>query len=40
MDTIYELKDEWGQLYIYKDKIVIERKGFKAFYVLFRLKSK
>ena len=31
MDTIYELKDDWGQLYIYKDKIVIERKGFKAF---------
>ena len=31
MDTIYELKDDWGQLYIYEDKIVIERKGFKAF---------
>lgn len=31
MKPIFELKENFGQLYIYDDKIVIERKGFRAF---------
>ena len=31
MKAIYELIDQWGQLYVYEDKIVIERKGVSAF---------
>ena len=33
MNVLYELKDDWGQLYVYEDKVVIERKGFKAFLI-------
>lgn len=31
MDVLFELKEDYGQIYVYEDKIVIERKGFKAF---------
>ena len=31
MNAIYKLIDQWGQLYVYEDKIVIERKGISAF---------
>ena len=31
MKAIYELIDQWGQLYVYEDRIVIERKGVSAF---------
>ena len=31
MNAIYELIDQWGQLYVYEDRIVIERKGISAF---------
>ena len=30
--VLYELIDRWGQLYVYDDKIVIERKGGNAFW--------
>ena len=29
----FELKDRWGQLYVYDDKIVIERKGLLAHHI-------
>lgn len=31
MNAIFELKDDWGQVFVYEDKVVIERKGIKAF---------
>lgn len=31
MKPIFEFKGNFGQLYIYDDKIVIERKGFRSF---------
>ena len=31
MNAIFELKDQWGQLYVYENKIVITRKGVSAF---------
>ena len=31
MGILFELKEDFGQLYVYEDKVVIERKGFKAF---------
>ncbi len=39
MKPIFELKGTFGQLYIYNDKIVIERKGFKSF-ILYGMKSR
>ena len=31
MNALFELKDQWGQLYVYENKIVITRKGVSAF---------
>lgn len=30
MDKLFELHDDFGQLYVYEDRVVIERKGARA----------